>query len=601
MIKKEFMNVSALEMDTNMNTKPKIKIWHFTKGLRFLILLTIIFIGGQIFLEVMTPRYVQNIINVISLDKWESNLTRQQAIYHNAGYLFLFILLTLVISVFVQIFLISKISTEFSINIKNKLFEQIQNFSPQDLNHYSVGTVLNRLNNDVGSMERTLSLSVTSIVRSVFMFSSALYFSLNESRQLSYVFLISIPICFVMFGIIFVVRKTVKKLFRYNDEFNQKLQENLHSIKTIKANVTEEYEYQKIKQHTAKLTKSNLKIVLANSLGESAFMSVIYISLILLATIGVNLFLEDKIDVGHIVLFGTYIWMITASFLGILHISYNIFIAIPSSKRLKEILNHEVKITNIPNAIKDFEIQKIEFKNVSFKYDKNPQNTLSNLNFVIDKNTSLGIIGQTGEGKSTLVNLLARFYDVTEGEILINDINIKQYDLDTLRQKISIVFQENILFSGTIRSNFKLVKHDANDQEIYQVLQKAQIYDFIYNSPDQLETKVNQKGSNFSGGQRQRLAIARALIKDPNLLILDDATSALDFKTEQQVKDTLRQINHSIKIIISQKINSIKDCNKIIVLERGKIASIGKHQDLLKTSELYHKIYKYQNSILESF
>ncbi|WP_223213424.1 ABC transporter ATP-binding protein [Mycoplasmopsis bovirhinis] len=595
------MNVSALEMDTNMNTKPKIKIWHFTKGLRFLILLTIIFIGGQIFLEVMTPRYVQNIINVISLDKWESNLTRQQAIYHNAGYLFLFILLTLVISVFVQIFLISKISTEFSINIKNKLFEQIQNFSPQDLNHYSVGTVLNRLNNDVGSMERTLSLSVTSIVRSVFMFSSALYFSLNESRQLSYVFLISIPICFVMFGIIFVVRKTVKKLFRYNDEFNQKLQENLHSIKTIKANVTEEYEYQKIKQHTAKLTKSNLKIVLANSLGESAFMSVIYISLILLATIGVNLFLEDKIDVGHIVLFGTYIWMITASFLGILHISYNIFIAIPSSKRLKEILNHEVKITNIPNAIKDFEIQKIEFKNVSFKYDKNPQNTLSNLNFVIDKNTSLGIIGQTGEGKSTLVNLLARFYDVTEGEILINDINIKQYDLDTLRQKISIVFQENILFSGTIRSNFKLVKHDANDQEIYQVLQKAQIYDFIYNSPDQLETKVNQKGSNFSGGQRQRLAIARALIKDPNLLILDDATSALDFKTEQQVKDTLRQINHSIKIIISQKINSIKDCNKIIVLERGKIASIGKHQDLLKTSELYHKIYKYQNSILESF
>lgn len=588
-------------MDTNMNTKPKIKIWHFTKGLRFLILLTIIFIGGQIFLEVMTPRYVQNIINVISLDKWESNLTRQQAIYHNAGYLFLFILLTLVISVFVQIFLISKISTEFSINIKNKLFEQIQNFSPQDLNHYSVGTVLNRLNNDVGSMERTLSLSVTSIVRSVFMFSSALYFSLNESRQLSYVFLISIPICFVMFGIIFVVRKTVKKLFRYNDEFNQKLQENLHSIKTIKANVTEEYEYQKIKQHTAKLAKSNLKIVLANSLGESAFMSVIYISLILLATIGVNLFLEDKIDVGHIVLFGTYIWMITASFLGILHISYNIFIAIPSSKRLKEILNHEVKITNIPNAIKDFEIQKIEFKNVSFKYDKNPQNTLSNLNFVIDKNTSLGIIGQTGEGKSTLVNLLARFYDVTEGEILINDINIKQYDLDTLRQKISIVFQENILFSGTIRSNFKLVKHDANDQEIYQVLQKAQIYDFIYNSPDQLETKVNQKGSNFSGGQRQRLAIARALIKDPNLLILDDATSALDFKTEQQVKDTLRQINHSIKIIISQKINSIKDCNKIIVLERGKIASIGKHQDLLKTSELYHKIYKYQNSILESF
>lgn len=588
-------------MDTNMNTKPKIKIWHFTKGLRFLILLTIIFIGGQIFLEVMTPRYVQNIINVISLDKWEGNLTRQQAIYHNAGYLFLFILLTLVISVFVQIFLISKISTEFSINIKNKLFEQIQNFSPQDLNHYSVGTVLNRLNNDVGSMERTLSLSVTSIVRSVFMFSSALYFSLNESRQLSYVFLISIPICFVMFGIIFVVRKTVKKLFRYNDEFNQKLQENLHSIKTIKANVTEEYEYQKIKQHTAKLAKSNLKIVLANSLGESAFMSVIYISLILLATIGVNLFLEDKIDVGHIVLFGTYIWMITASFLGILHISYNIFIAIPSSKRLKEILNHEVKITNIPNAIKDFEIQKIEFKNVSFKYDKNPQNTLSNLNFVIDKNTSLGIIGQTGEGKSTLVNLLARFYDVTEGEILINDINIKQYDLDTLRQKISIVFQENILFSGTIRSNFKLVKHDANDQEIYQVLQKAQIYDFIYNSPDQLETKVNQKGSNFSGGQRQRLAIARALIKDPNLLILDDATSALDFKTEQQVKDTLRQINHSIKIIISQKINSIKDCNKIIVLERGKIASIGKHQDLLKTSELYHKIYKYQNSILESF
>ncbi|WAM05742.1 ABC transporter transmembrane domain-containing protein [Mycoplasmopsis cynos] len=299
-------------------TTNNISILSFLKGNRILILIAIILIAIQIALEVLSPQYVQSIINLVADEKHEyQNLTssqKQTMILRYGGFLILFVVIIICISLFIQVFLISRITTNFSMNIKNKVFAKILEFSPQDLNNFGVGTILNRISNDVLNLERTLSLIVVSVVRSIFTFGSALFFSITTSPTLSYIFLISIPILVVMSFVIYFVRKIVQKLFKLNDNFNQKLQENLNSIKTIKANSTEEKEYQTIKDFTQKLSKSNLKIVLANSLGESFFMTIIFMSLILLGTIGVNQVLENKIEISVIVLFGTYIWMITTSF-----------------------------------------------------------------------------------------------------------------------------------------------------------------------------------------------------------------------------------------------------------------------------------------------
>ncbi|SYV97304.1 ABC-type multidrug/protein/lipid transport system ATPase component [Mycoplasmopsis edwardii] len=291
--------------------------------------------------------------------------------------------------------------------------------------------------------------------------------------------------------------------------------------------------------------------------------------------------------------------MITFSFIGILNIGFNLFIAKPSAQRIKEILNYQSLIKNSLNPIKDFSIDVIEFKNVSFKHENSDLLVLKNINFVIKKNQTLGILGQTGEGKSTIINLLARFFDVTSGEILINNINIKEYDINKLREKISIVFQDSVLFKGTIRSNLTSFNKNIDDQEIYNALEKSDIYNFVNGLEDKLNHKVEPKGTNFSGGQKQRLSIARALLKQPELLILDDATSAVDATTEKKIKTAINETLGMTKIIISQKISSIKDCDFIAVIEKGKLSALSSHEQLLKTNKTYKNIFESQNSMIE--
>ncbi|WP_117275268.1 ABC transporter ATP-binding protein [Mycoplasmopsis edwardii] len=578
----------------------EIKIFDFTKGLRILILLTIILLAGQIALEVLTPQYVKNIINILSDNNSDlSSQKKESEIWFNGGLLLLFVIVIICISLTIQTLLIPKITTQFTMNLKNKVFAKIQELSPQDLSKLSIGAILNRLNADVLSLERTLSMLILNVIRSIFVFGSALFFSITTSPQLSLIFVITIPIIVVMVFVVSYVQKIIKRLFIFNDEFNQKLQENLNSLKTIKANATEEKEYSIIQKLTQKLTKSNLKITVANSVSESFFMMIIFMSLIILATIGVNQVLQNKIQIGTMVLFSTYIWMITFSFIGILNIGFNLFIAKPSAQRIKEILNYQSLIKNSLNPIKDFSIDVIEFKNVSFKHENSDLLVLKNINFVIKKNQTLGILGQTGEGKSTIINLLARFFDVTSGEILINNINIKEYDINKLREKISIVFQDSVLFKGTIRSNLTSFNKNIDDQEIYNALEKSDIYNFVNGLEDKLNHKVEPKGTNFSGGQKQRLSIARALLKQPELLILDDATSAVDATTEKKIKTAINETLGMTKIIISQKISSIKDCDFIAVIEKGKLSALSSHEQLLKTNKTYKNIFESQNSMIE--
>ncbi|SJZ53440.1 ABC transporter ATP-binding protein [Mycoplasmopsis verecunda] len=566
-------------------------LFSLTKGSRIYAIICIILVIAEVVMQVFMPKIVGSVID-------EGIYAQNKSVVINKGLILIGLALAALASGVTVSFVSAKAASIFSKNMRQAIYNQVQEFSFNDIDKFSNGVILNRLNNDVNNIQMAFMMIIRAFVRLPFMFIAAIVFAINESLLLSSIFLVTLPIIILLFiAIWYSSYPKYKLLYKEYDAYNQKIQENLNGMRTIKSYVTEKLEAEKVETLANALKKTNTKVEKIVSWNTPVILGAIFMSVVSLGAIGTKLVLDDSIQVGTIVAFGSYIWMISGSLMGIMNVLGMVLMALPSTKRIKEIIYHKPSINNIANPIVKELNGEIEFQNVSFTYHGNNEPTLKNINIKIKPGESIGIIGETGSGKTTFTSLIARFYDPQEGNVLLNGINIKELQLHNTKAQISQVFQESILFKGTIKDNLLWGKPDATEEEINTALKQANIYNYVYSLEEGLNSPVSQKGQNFSGGQRQRLCIARALIKQPKILILDDATSAVDFKTEANIKQAIANIQNCTKIIIAQKINTIKNCDRILVFENGMIKHIGNHEQLLKVSDFYNELYQAQQVV----
>ncbi len=484
-------------------------------------------------------------------------------------------------------------------DIRNDIFTHINSLSHAELDKFSTTTLLNRSVNDVRNIQSAVGSTLRGITRAPCLLIGSLILSFVIAPKLSIIFVVIIPL------LVFIISKIMKKIKPLLLSIKTKLdkttnitRENLTGVRVVRAFNKQSYETEKFKNANYDLISSQIKHGAIDSALTPLISIVVNFSIIALFYFGgieVNI---GNLSQGKLIAFIDYFGTISSCIVSLSNLFTILNRANASAVRVGELFALQNSITNPAHPVKiDNEINygKIEFKDVSFSYS-DLKNTVNNLSFVANPGDIIGIIGGTGSGKSSIVNLLPRFYDVTSGEILINDINIKKYNVEDLRKLIGMVPQSPTLFKGTIRSNMCWRKPEATDEEIIKALKIAQAYDFVKDYPDFIDHKVNRGGSNFSGGQRQRLTIARALVGSPSIIILDDASSALDFATDAKLRKSIRSfLSNSTTFIVTQRTNSIRDANKIIVIDNGNIVDIGTHDELLNRCQVYIEIHNSQN------
>ena len=502
-------------------------------------------------------------------------------------------------------------SCGFTRNLRGDLFKKITTFSFSNIDKFSASSLITRQTTDIYEIQMAYMMVIRIAIRAPFMFIFSFIMAIVVAPQLSWTFAITIPFIAIILGcIIPIATKRFTVLFDQYDELNEITEENIRGIRVVKTYAREDHEKEKFYNHSLKMSKGFQVIERLLSATNPAMQAVMYISnslILLLGTLAViglaklenGVIVWGSFTIGSISSLITYSAQVLSSILMVSMVLFMILMAVPAIKRCYEVLVEEPTIKNPENAVTTIENGDIEFNNVSFKYKADAEKfALSNVNLKIKSGETIGIIGSTGSSKSTLVNLISRFYDTTEGEVKVAGRNVKEYDLKTLRDNVSMVLQKNVLFSGTINENLRWGNKDATEEEILRASKIAQADPFVQTFPDKYETHIDQGGVNVSGGQRQRLCIARALLKNPKVLILDDSTSAVDTKTDAYIRKGLREYCPDLtKIIIAQRLSSVEDADKIIVLDNGEINGIGTHEELLKNNEIYKEIYEIQNKI----
>ena len=495
-------------------------------------------------------------------------------------------------------------SVYFTGDLRNDLFKKIQSFSFKNIDSFSTGSLVTRLTNDLTQMQNFTRMLLIMAIRSPGMLIGGLIMALSINIELAKVLLYVIPLLAIA---IIVILKTGFPRFgvmqKKLDALNSGIQENITNVRVVKSFVREDFEIKKFNNANGDLMNTTLRAMNVVICAMPVMTFAMNLTTLLVVWNGGNLVINGRMDVGDLTAFTTYITQILMSLMMLSMIIIQSSRAMASSKRITEVLSAETDLNDIHAAHKDYKVQNgsVEFKNVSFKYySKRKENVLENISFKINGGETVGIIGTTGSGKSSLVQLIPRLYDVSEGETLVDGINVKDYDLENLRNGVGMVLQKNVLFSGTIEDNLKWGDENASEEEIVSAAKSAQADDFIKSFTDGYNTELGQGGVNVSGGQKQRICIARALLKKPKILILDDSTSAVDTATEARIREEFKtDLKDSTKIIISQRINSVMDADKIIVLEDGKISGMGTHEELLKSNAEYREIYSSQTDVKE--
>lgn len=480
--------------------------------------------------------------------------------------------------------------------IRKTEFEKVQNFSFSNTDHFSTSSLITRLTSDVTIIQNAICNGFRPLVRAPFMFSMALFLSIKMNAKLALIFIVVAPILGI--GLFFIV-KTVGPLFRFMqsnvDEVNMVVQENLIAIRTVKAYVKGDYENEKFEKINEELRNHSEKAFRYSVCNMPLFQYMMYTTIVCILFFGSQMIFAGEMKVGQLTGFLSYVLQILNALMMISNVFLMLTRSFASCKRIVDVLDEVNNLHDPLDSITEMNQGEIEFKNVSFKYKKTAQeNVLSNINLHIEPGSTVGILGGTGSAKTSLVQLIDRLYDVSEGEILIDGHNVKDYSLEYLRDQVGMVLQKNTLFSGTVKENLLWGNKEASDEEIKWACKQACVDEFIENFPEGYDTYLKQGGVNVSGGQKQRLCIARALLKHPKILILDDSTSAVDTATEASIKEALASLKGTTKIIIAQRISSLQHANQIIILDNGHIHAIGNHDELLKNDEIYQEIYDSQ-------
>ena len=555
-------------------------------------ILTPIFVIGEVVMEVVIPFLMAKIIDV-GIQNSDLN------------YIFK-IGIVLVVSAFLSLTFgmlsgryAAKASAGFAKNLRQGMFYNIQNYSFTNIDKFSTSSLVTRLTTDVTNVQQAFQMIIRILVRAPIMLIFAFFMVFSINTTLAWIFVFTMPVlAVVLFFIAITAHPYFEKVFKKYDTLNRVVGENLNAIRVVKAYNREEHEeekFGKVNNEVYNLFKKAEKIVAFNG---PAMQLAIYTCILLLSWIGAKLIVGGTMQTGELSSIITYAWQILSSLMMISFVFVMIIIAQSSAERIIEVLNEESTIKNKENPVKEVKDGSISFKDVSFQYDDakaEDELPLEDINIDIKSGETIGIIGGTGSSKSTIVNLIPRLYDVIRGSIKVGGVDVKDYDIETLRNEVAVVLQKNVLFSGTIKENLRWGNKNATDEEIVRACKLAQADGFIQEFPDKYDTVLDQGGTNVSGGQKQRICIARALLKKPKILILDDSTSAVDTKTDALIRKAFREeIPNTTKIIIAQRISSIEDADRIIVLEDGKINGIGTSEELLKTNAIYQEVYESQ-------
>ncbi len=556
-------------------------------------LVCLFFITLEVVIEVFIPFITANLVNAIKAGAEMSEVIK------SGVFLAILACLSLCCGA-VAGYACSKASAGFAKNLRHDMFARIQGYSFENIDKFSSSSLVTRMTTDISNVQMAYMMIIRTAIRSPLMLTFSVVMAYIMGGALATTFVVVIPV--LAFGLIMIGRKAMpafKRVFRKYDRLNESIEENVRAMRVVKGFSREDYEKEKFGVSSDEIRKDFTKAERIVALNTPLMQVCLYFNMIFVLLVGSYMTITSKgslIDIGQISAMLTYGMQILMSLMMLSMIYVMITMSTESIKRISEVLSEEPSLSNPQNPVFEVNDGSIEFDNVSFKYSQKAERfALSDINLKIRSGMTVGIIGGTGSSKTTLVQLIPRLYDVTEGTVRVGGRDVREYDVEALRGAVAMVLQKNLLFSGTINENLRWGNESATDEEIREACRLSQADDFVSSFPDGYETMIEQGGTNVSGGQKQRLCIARALLKKPKILILDDSTSAVDTRTDALIRAGFKQyIPETTKIIIAQRIASVEDADMIIVMDNGKISALGTHSELLESSEIYKEVYNQQ-------
>ena len=566
------------------------KLLSYVKEYKTVSFLTPLMMAGEVVMEIVIPLVMAKIIDNGLAANDVSYVVRMGV---------LMIVLALV-SLFFGVmggFFGAKASAGFAKNLRQAVYEKVQTFSFSNIDKFQTSSLITRMTTDIVSIQNSYQMMLRMGMRAPLTMIFSFIMAYRIAPDLSAIFIIAMPIILVF--IILAMIKTMPKfkiMFEKYDNLNRVTQENLTSIRAVKSFVREDHEIEKFTKATGEIYQTSVAAEKMFAIASPVMQLMMYICMMVLCWFASSKIVYGDLSAGNFMTLLTYVMSCLSSLLMVSMFFFMISMSMAACKRVYEVLSEEPDLKNPENPVYKLENGSIEFDDVSFSYYKDKERlNLEHVNLKIESGMTVGVLGGTGDGKSTFVSLIPRLYDVTEGSVKVGGRDVREYDMETLRKDVSMVLQKNVLFSGTIKDNIRWGDENASDEEIKRVCHLACADEFIDSFPDGYDTYIEQGGSNVSGGQKQRLCIARALISKPKILILDDSTSAVDMKTDALIRKAFREeIPDTTKIIIAQRISSIEDADMIVVMKEGKIIDSGSHEQLLKSSEAYREIYESQ-------
>ena len=557
--------------------------------------LTLLFILGEAIIETLIPFITADLISNIKKGAEMSQIVK-------TGLLLVLMALLSLSFGGVAGFTCSKAAAGFSKNLRHDLFAKVQTYSFSNIDKFSSSSLVTRMTTDVFNVQMSFMMLIRTAIRSPLLLIFSVVMAFVMGGSLAFTFIIVIPI--LGGGLLLVAKKAMPAfhaVFRKYDRLNESIEENVRAMRVVKGFSREEYEKEKFTTEAEKIRMDFTKAERIVALNTPLMQLCMYFNMVVILLVGSQIAIHcggDPFDVGQISAMLTYGVQILMSLMMLSMIFVMLTMSAESARRIYEVLCEESTLTNPENPLTEVADGSVDFDGVNFKYAENAKRySLSNIDLHIPTGATVGIIGGTGSGKSSLVQLIPRLYDATEGSVRVGGQDVRSYDLDTLRGAVAMVLQKNLLFSGTIKENLRWGNENATDEELRQACKLAQADDFVMSFPDGYDTKIEQGGTNVSGGQKQRLCIARALLKKPKILILDDSTSAVDTKTDALIREGFRSyIPNTTKIIIAQRIASVEKADIIIVMNNGTVDAVGNHEQLLATNEIYREVYEQQTN-----